>query len=159
MESELKFCRQCGKERSDGEDACAGCGWSFVEKVTSTVKPLTSSALRMMAQQPRRIKVGTKYEALQVLLNLVVFLSAVVTVFAVGFACLAVSCLRFSLPGLVFCVFFPCYVLSDLVLSCVILRCPAQSCSVLSVLFVVCVSVNLVLQGDFLNMLNESPQR
>ena len=89
MESELKFCRQCGKERSDGEDACAGCGWSFVEKVTSTVKPLTSSALRMMAQQPRRIKVGTKYEALQVLLNIVVFLSAVVTVFAVG--CLAVS--------------------------------------------------------------------
>ena len=52
----------------------------------------------------------------------------------------------FFLAWSCFLCFFPCYVLSDLVSSCVILP----------VLFVVCVSVNLVLQGDFQNPLNES---
>ena len=54
----------------------------------------------------------------------------------------------FVFPCLVlfYVLFYPCHVLSDLVSSCVILP----------VLFVVCVSVNLVLQGDFQNPLNES---
>jgi len=56
------------------------------------------------------------------------------------------SLVSFFLAWSCFLCFFPCYVLSDLVSSCVILP----------VLFVVCVSVNLVLQGDFQNPLNES---